>query len=325
MHQETETKISVPTVSIARQKATSYLPFCILLFLTLSLLLSLQAAAAPQYNPKQASVPGGVAVIELPVSIGTEQEPVAYFQGQRVFVMNRPYNRKSDNRWVAWIGIPLSTKPGKHSLRIEQPNGRDREIMINVHAADLNDKHLITNKPFRKNLSAQQAAQIQKDEQALAQLISRWSNQEPDKRAFMHPTRGSLLRDFGHRTFLNGMLLSSHDGVDLDGQRANAPADGTIVMIKDLFYGGTTVLVDHGRGLFTQYSHLAGINFRIREGQRIRRGEEIGKIGTSGHHIETGRNYATPIKQPHLHWGVSLNGVFVDPELFLFDAESSDW
>lgn len=296
--------------------------FC-LLILSLGLTLSSlsHAETAPDYDPKPDPMPGGVAVIELPVSLGTEAEPVVYFQGKRVFVMNRPYNKKSDNRWIAWVGIPLDTPAGKQPLVIEQPNGRNRELMINVRSAQHTENYIVTRNPVKKNLNRKQEQQIEQDDARLNRLINQWNDKEPDTRTFLHPTRGSQLRQFGDRVFMNGELLDSHNGIDLSGQRAAAPADGTVVMIRDLFYGGKTVLIDHGRGLFTQYSHLAGINFRIREGQRIRRGEEIGKVGTSGHHIEAGKDYAADIKRPHLHWGVSLNGVFVNPKLFLVDAE----
>ncbi len=308
-----------PRIRLAtRVKST----FClILLSLGLSLSALTHAETAPDYDPKPDPMPGGVAVIELPVSLGTEEEPVVYFQGKRVFVMNRPYNKKSDNRWIAWVGIPLSAKPGKMPLVIEQPNGRSREIMVNVMPPQHSDNYVVTRKAAQKNLTNQQEQQIKDDKELLDRLINRWNDKEPDSRTFLHPTRGSQLRPFGDRVFLNGKLLDSHNGIDLSGQRAASPADGTVVMIRDLFYGGKTVLIDHGRGLFTQYSHLAGINFRIREGQHIRRGEEIGKIGTTGHHIEAGKDYAADIKRPHLHWGISLNGVFVNPKLFLVDAE----
>ncbi|WP_028303912.1 M23 family metallopeptidase [Oceanospirillum maris] len=299
------------------------LPFMFtLMVLALLSYASVSQAATPSgYDPKPDPMPGGVAVIELPVSLGTDEEPEAYFQGQRVFVMNRPYNRKSDNRWVAWVGIPLSTPAGKTPLTIEQPNGRNRDIIINVRPPQHNDKYMVSRKPIQKNLTSKQKRQIEQDQALVEKLIKRWSNTAPDTRTFLHPTRGAQLRAFGDRSFLNGKLLDSHNGLDLNGQRAAAPADGTVVMIRNLFYGGSTVIIDHGRGLFTHYSHLKEINFRIREGQRIRRGEEIGKIGTSGHHINAGIDYAAKIKHPHLHWGVSLNGVFVDPKLFLIEAE----
>ena len=285
------------------------------------LLLSTSAQAVTgDYQPESDPSPGGVAVIELPVSLGTELAPVVYFQGQQVFVMNRPFNRKSDNRWLAWVGIPRGTQPGKVPLVIEQPNGREREIMLTINSPRQAERYIISRSPVKKNLSTQQRQQILADERLLTALISRWSNQAPDNRGWMHPTRGGVEKAFGERIFINGELHYEHQGVDLSGQRANAPVDGIVVLVRDLFYGGKTVVIDHGRGLFTHYSHLDKVNFRIREGQRIRRGEEIGKIGRTGHHIEPGKDYAAAITQPHLHWAVTLNGVYVDPERFLQDA-----
>ncbi len=292
-----------------------------LLTLGFSLSTISQADTLSSYKPKPDPMPGGVAVIELPVSLGTEEEPVVYFQGRRTFVKNHPYNKKSDNRWITWVGIPLNTPSGKEPLLIEQPNGRNREIMINIRPPKHSERYLVSREPVQKNLSAAQQQQIINDANLIKRLTLQRSGLEPDVRPFLHPTRGEIIRPFGDQTYLNGKLLDSHNGIDLSGQRANAPADGKIVLIKDLFYGGKTVLIDHGRGLFTQYSHLASVNVRVREGQRIRRGEEIGKVGRSGHRIDIGKDYAADIKQPHLHWSVSLNGVFVDPKLFLMEAE----
>ncbi|OOV88753.1 hypothetical protein BTA35_0204550 [Oceanospirillum linum] len=291
-----------------------------LLVLGFSLSAISRADTISSYKPKPDPMPGGVAVIELPVSLGTEEEPVVYFQGRRVFVKNHPYNQKSDNRWITWVGIPLNTQPGKVPLLIEQPNGRNREIMINIRPSKHSERYLVSRKPIQKNLSAAQQQQIMNDADLIKRLTQQRSGLKPDTRPFMHPTRGEVIRPFGDQTYLNGELLDSHNGIDLSGQRANAPAGGKVVLIKDLFYGGKTVLIDHGRGLFTQYSHLASVNVRVREGQRIRRGEEIGKIGRSGHRIDIGKDYAADITQPHLHWSVSLNGVFVNPELFLDKA-----
>lgn len=192
--------------------------------------------------------------------------------------------------------------------------------MVNVRPSKQQDRFLVSRSPVNKNLTQAQRKQIAQDQAAVIQQIQRWNGKLPDDRVFLHPTRGEVLRPFGERVFMNGELQSSHNGIDLSGKRAVSPIDGTVEMIDDLFYGGKTVIIDHGHGLYTHYSHLNRINFRIREGQRIRRGEEIGQTGTTGHHIKPGQDYAAPIKRRHLHWGISLNGVFVDPELFLGNA-----
>lgn len=276
------------------------------------------------YNPQISPEPGGVAVIELPNSIG-EGTPEVYFRGQRVYTMNRAYNEKSDDRWVAWIGLSQNLAAGKHTVQIRQPGGRNRNIYLDVVEPEQSVvKRIVSNGKLRTGLTPAQENRIRQEKAMVDSIIMGWQGAgAPDKRPFLHPTSGgSLIKPFGQRVFYNNALIFDQKGVDLNGQRVLAPADGRIVMIRDMFYEGTHVIIDHGGGLFTQYSHLDRVNFRTRQGQAVRRGEEIGKVGRSGRQIQIGKNFAAPINTPYLHWRVSLNGVYVNPELFLEQAET---
>jgi murein DD-endopeptidase MepM/ murein hydrolase activator NlpD len=71
-------------------------------------------------------------------------------------------------------------------------------------------------------------------------------------------------------------------------------------MVDDHFFSGRNVILDHGLGLYTLYSHLQTV--KVKEGDRIERGQIIGTVGKSGR--ATG---------PHLHWGAWLNGSRVNP------------
>jgi murein DD-endopeptidase MepM/ murein hydrolase activator NlpD len=71
-----------------------------------------------------------------------------------------------------------------------------------------------------------------------------------------------------------------------------------------MFYSGKTVLIDHGYGVFSSYSHLNEI--LVEQGEKIKQGQLIGKIGTTGR--STG---------PHLHLTLTWFGVRVDPEYVL--------
>jgi murein DD-endopeptidase MepM/ murein hydrolase activator NlpD len=68
---------------------------------------------------------------------------------------------------------------------------------------------------------------------------------------------------------------------------------------------GNMLRIDHGNGISTYYGHLSKIT--VKNGARVTRGQVIGQIGNSGR--STG---------PHLHYGVRLNGVYVNPRKYLF-------
>lgn len=110
-----------------------------------------------------------------------------------------------------------------------------------------------------------------------------------------------------HRTYLyNGVkqeVEATHLGLDLASiARSPVPAgnDGVVVFTGDLGIYGNLVVLDHGLGLQSLYSHLSEIS--VTEGQFVTRGEPIGKTGVSGMAVGD-----------HLHFGILLFGFEVSP------------
>jgi murein DD-endopeptidase MepM/ murein hydrolase activator NlpD len=102
-------------------------------------------------------------------------------------------------------------------------------------------------------------------------------------------------------------MNSQHFGTDLSarlGDRASASNDGEVVFVRDCFYSGKTVIVHHGANVYTAYFHLSKV--AVEEGQKVRRGQKIGEAGDSGR--TTG---------PHVHFGVRIGDLYVDPITFL--------
>ncbi len=98
------------------------------------------------------------------------------------------------------------------------------------------------------------------------------------------------------------MPKSPHKGLDLDaeaGDAIHAADNGIVSLVSDHYYGGKTLVIDHGLGVFTVYLHLSA--FHAAAGQTVKRGDVIGAIGN------TGRSTA-----PHLHLSLYVLGESVD-------------
>ncbi|MDE5624141.1 MAG: M23 family metallopeptidase [Alistipes sp.] len=118
-----------------------------------------------------------------------------------------------------------------------------------------------------------------------------------------------LTASYGMRFHPFYKTLQSHQGVDYtipEGSRVFATADGTVrdVMERNST-SGRTVVIDHGNGFETSYSHLSQAN--VRKGQQVRRGDIIARSGDSGLSLA-----------PHLHYEVRYKGMRVDPVHYFF-------
>lgn len=118
-----------------------------------------------------------------------------------------------------------------------------------------------------------------------------------------------LTTSYGMRIHPFYKTLQSHQGVDYaipEGSRVFATADGKVRDVsRRNSTSGQTIVIDHGNGYTTSYSHLSHIS--VRKGQQVRRGDIIALSG------DTGLSLA-----PHLHYEVRLKGVRVDPIHYFF-------
>jgi len=119
---------------------------------------------------------------------------------------------------------------------------------------------------------------------------------------------------FGERRSYNGGTYNNfHAGVDYGVCSetrpfdAYAPAAGIVVFTGNLVVCGNATIIDHGQGIYSQFCHQE--EFYVSAGERVQAGQLVGKIG------ETGR-----ANGPHLHWGLWVNGIQVDPLDWLTQA-----
>ncbi len=164
----------------------------------------------------------------------------------------------------------------------------------------------------RKYVDPPQAVQdqIKRDRAAMKVALSGvtpvkyWSTQ------MLRPSPGGITSEFGLRRVFNGKERNPHKGLDFDGEKGDpikAVASGTVVLAEEQYYGGNTVVIDHGLGVFSLYLHLSA--FKVTAGQSITAGDILGLIGSTGR-----------VTGPHLHYSFSVLGDSVNPAVFLMPA-----
>lgn len=129
---------------------------------------------------------------------------------------------------------------------------------------------------------------------------------------FIRPIESITTSEYGSARIYNGVLKSYHGGVDF---RAKTPLpilasnDGVVMLAKDRYYSGGTVILDHGEGIYTCYFHFSRMDVQV--GEKVTRGQPIGLSGATGR-----------ITGPHLHFGVMIHGIQSDPINFMAQIET---
>ena len=244
--------------------------------------------------PRDARVPGGVAVISLQEK--SETAPQVFSNGARAWV-----TRREASNWSAVVGIALSAKPGIQKITV---NGREETFTLRDKKYPV--QKLTLNKAMVDPPKEVQA-RIERESKHLAGVRSTFSERTETSADFLLPAQGRLSSRYGVARVLNGQPRSPHAGLDVavpTGTPITAPADGVVLDADDYYFCGKTLFIDHSNGLISMHCHLS--EFIAKVGESVKQGQRIALSGATGR--ATG---------PHLHWSVYLNGVSVEPELFL--------
>ena len=125
---------------------------------------------------------------------------------------------------------------------------------------------------------------------------------------FIRPVDGITTGVFGSQRILNGKPRRPHYGIDIAAPKGtkikNSNSGNVILAKKNLFFTGGTIIIEHGHGLISIYSHLEKIF--VKKGDFVKRGELIATVGSTGR--STG---------PHLDFRLYCRNIPVDPDLIL--------
>lgn len=204
------------------------------------------------------------------------------------------------------IGLDLGLKPELYMMKIhiKKTDGHWESIQheIPVSAKEFPLKKFWVEEKFVTPPPAAQE-RIRIEAEILNYLYSLVSPRWLGEGEFIIPTSEEVVLNFGQRRIYNNKPFSSHSGVDILsplGTPVRASNSGRVVLARDLYFAGKTVIIDHGLGLFTLYCHFSQI--KVKRGEYIKKGAIIGEVGATGR-----------VTGPHLHWGVKILRSRVDP------------
>ena len=220
---------------------------------------------------------------------------------------------------IGKIVVPVSAKghfvfglerkaPKQARLKAVLPNGREiiRKLVIEqrtyrIQRIDGLAKKMVT--PPQHELT-----RIRAEVKLIRTTRRRKTDAEGYRESFIWPVGGVITGVYGSQRILNGKPRRPHYGTDIaapEGAPIFAPASGVISLARDdMYFTGKTLMIDHGQGVSTLYSHLSKL--MVEQGQRVAQGEPIGLIGSTGR-----------VTGPHLHWGLSLFRSQLDPALLV--------
>ena len=208
--------------------------------------------------------------------------------------------------WTTILGVDLAAKPGEKTaeavLTMDDGHVERRELAITVVAKKFPVSRLNVDEKFIQ-LSEADLARSGRESREVGAIYGRMTTDIVPEEPFTVPIPGGIGTNFGERRVFNGEPRSPHSGADLHaptGTPVHATNRARVVLAKNLFFTGNTVILDHGLGIYSLYAHLSRIDVKL--GELVKNGDLVGLAGATGR-----------VTAPHLHWAMRVQGARVDP------------
>jgi murein DD-endopeptidase MepM/ murein hydrolase activator NlpD len=244
---------------------------------------------------------GKTAVLSIKKEQGLVVENVVFHK--KIFPFFQTISKKNI---YAFIPVSYYEKPGRKRLVLHytyKGKEKTKELYCRVISGDYAKEsiHVSASKVHPTDKKVKQ--RVAKEYKEAMRIYHSVSSKLYIKKPFRLPLESTITSTFGKARVYNGTLKGYHSGTDFRakvGTPIVASNDGRVVLVKKRFYSGGTIIIDHGKGIYTCYFHLS--NFLVDKGDRVYKNEVIGLSGKSGR-----------VTGPHLHFSARVDGVQVDP------------
>ncbi len=225
---------------------------------------------------------------------------------------------KEGKQWsiLALLGVGLAGKPGKFPFKAVVATPLiNLTITSNITVVSkVYPQQRLTLPPSMVTPDEMSLARIRQENALIAEVVSAKSPVQYWRPEFTRPAPGTVSTPFGFQRIINGQTRAPHRGVDFRGALGtpvHAWSAGVVALTAEHYFGGNSVYVDHGVGVITSYLHLSEI--LVAPDELVSAGQVIGLVGSTGR--STG---------PHLHFGLSILGQWVNPLALTETAEANN-
>ncbi len=269
------------------------------LFFVFSFLASLNAFNVEISSSEVAN--GKTVLFVLEKEDGVKYKSLLY-KDKHYKVLQHPLNQSK-----MYVLLPISyyEKPSDKKVKLlyqEKKKEKEKTYFLRVKDGKYK-KESIKVSSSKVHLNAKDKKRASKEYSEAMKVYNSVSPKSYINSEFIAPMTSKITSSFGKARVYNNTLKGYHSGTDYRakvGERVKTVNDGVVALVKDRFYSGGSVVVDHGQGIYTCYFHLS--EFKVKKGERVKKGQVIGLSGKSGR-----------VTGPHLHFAARVNGVQVDP------------
>lgn len=241
--------------------------------------------------------PGDAFVIQ--VKGAAHKLPSASFKRKQLY-----FSSYGQDCFLAFGAVDIRTKPGIYTIKLKVGEKKTNLKFVVKHTTFPTIK--LTLPEEKVFLSPENLERVKEERKKLKSIWKTVSDKLWEGR-FSIPLGNDISTGFGTKRIINKEKISIHRGVDIRGAKGEtikASNNGRVVLTEELFFGGNTVILDHGQGIYTIYMHLS--KFNVKPEDIVTNGDIIGFVGSSGR--ATG---------PHLHFGVKVMDISTNPVSFM--------
>ena len=233
--------------------------------------------------------------------------PLAELEGKIFDRIVRFYPFRSKNVYRGLIGVSVTQPAKRYPLALEAKDSvgqkMNRTFRVTVGTTKFARGGYIVLSPNKQKVMGDKS-KSREDNAKRAKAYRKSASTQLWEGTFAQPAEGLLTSPFGKYREYNTGVRRHHLGTDIAndvGTPIYAGNDGVVTLAERLHLYGNAIIIDHGQGVSTSYNHLSEIGVNV--GDTLKKGQRIGLMGATGQ-----------VTGSHLHWGMVVNGVAVDPE-----------